>query len=132
MQDLNKQKHSCSLVMERMLRTQRIPPSSSTSPAASEELSPAPPKRVSSSISNNGILDNIWIWRADHSKPGTVGWDSNPSATGFLVNGDQVMAYSLFVEHHQNLRTIWNGNFGQVYFYQSEIPYSVPDQKSWQ
>jgi hypothetical protein len=82
--------------------------------------------------SNNVIMDNIWIWRADHGKPGTVGWDINPSDTGLLVNGDQVIAYGLFVEHHQNFQTIWNGNFGQVYFYQSEIPYDVPDQKSWQ
>jgi hypothetical protein len=26
---------------------------------------------------------------------------------------------------------LWNGNGGRVYFYQSEIPYDVPDQASW-
>jgi hypothetical protein len=42
-----------------------------------------------------------------------------------------VVAYGLFVEHFQAYETIWNGNDGQVYFYQSEIPYDVPDQNTW-
>lgn len=81
--------------------------------------------------SNNVIMDNIWIWRADHGNPGTVGWDINPSENGLVVNGNDVIAYGLFVEHFQGFQTVWNGNGGQVYFYQSEIPYDPPDQASW-
>jgi hypothetical protein len=80
---------------------------------------------------NNVIMDNIWIWRADHGLPGTVGWNINPAETGLIVNGKDVIAYGLFVEHFQGFQTLWNGDGGQVYFYQSEIPYDVPDQPSW-
>jgi hypothetical protein len=71
--------------------------------------------------SNNVIMDNIWIWRADHGRNGTVGWDVNPAENGLVVNGNNVIAYGLFVEHFQGFQTLWNGNGGQVYFYQSEI-----------
>lgn len=47
------------------------------------------------------------------------------------MNGDQVTAYGLFNEHHNEYQTVWNGNGGRVYMYQSEIPYDVPDQPSW-
>ena len=39
-----------------------------------------------------------------------------------------VTAYGLFVEHHQQYQTLWNGNGGAVYFYQSELPYDPPNQ----
>jgi hypothetical protein len=83
--------------------------------------------------SNNVILDNIWIWRADHDDGdnSSVGWTVNPSANGLTVNGDDVFAYGLFVEHFQGFQTLWNGERGTLYFYQSEIPYDVPDQRSW-
>jgi len=48
-----------------------------------------------------------------------------------VVNGNNVIAYGLFVEHFQGFQTLWNGDGGQVYFYQSEIPYDVPNQGSW-
>ena len=35
------------------------------------------------------------------------------------------------VEHFQEYQTVWNGEGGRVYFYQSEIPYDVPNQSSW-
>jgi len=60
-----------------------------------------------------------------------VGWTSNTSANGLVVNGDNVTAYGLFVEHHQEYQVLWNGNGGRVYFYQSEIPYDPPDQASY-
>ncbi|KIW93281.1 uncharacterized protein Z519_05886 [Cladophialophora bantiana CBS 173.52] len=82
--------------------------------------------------SNNVILDNIWIWRADHGNSGTVGWTVNTAENGLTVRGQNVVAYGLFVEHFQNFQTVWNGNGGQVYMYQSEIPYDPPDQASWQ
>jgi len=79
--------------------------------------------------SNDVIVDHTWIWRADHEEG--VGWTSNTSANGLVVNGDDVTAYGLFVEHHQQFQVLWNGNGGRTYFYQSEIPYDPPDQPSY-
>jgi hypothetical protein len=79
--------------------------------------------------SNDTIIDHTWIWRADHGKG--VGWTSNLSASGLVVNGDNVTAYGLFVEHHQQFQVLWNGDHGRTYFYQSEIPYDPPDQPSF-
>jgi hypothetical protein len=79
--------------------------------------------------SHDTIVDHTWIWRADHGA--NVGWTSNTSANGLVVNGDNVTIYGLFVEHHQEFQVLWNGNFGRTYFYQSEIPYDPPDQPSF-
>jgi len=79
--------------------------------------------------SNDTIIDHTWIWRADHGAG--VGWTSNLSANGLVVNGSNVTAYGLFVEHHQQFQVLWNGNGGRTYFYQSEIPYDPPDQASF-
>jgi hypothetical protein len=79
--------------------------------------------------SNDTIIDHTWIWRADHGKD--VGWTRNLSDNGLVVNGNNVTAYGLFVEHHQQFQVLWNGNHGRTYFYQSEIPYDPPDQPSF-
>ncbi|HEY3439209.1 MAG TPA: coagulation factor 5/8 type domain-containing protein [Paludibaculum sp.] len=79
--------------------------------------------------SNDTIVDHTWIWRADHGNG--VGWKKNPGANGLIVNGQNVTAYGLFVEHYQEFQVVWNGNGGRVYFYQSEIPYDPPDQASY-
>ena len=79
--------------------------------------------------SNDTIVDHTWIWRADHGAG--VGWTSNTSDNGLVVNGDRVTIYGLFVEHHQQFQVLWNGNAGRTYFYQSEIPYDPPDQASY-
>lgn len=79
--------------------------------------------------SSDTIIDHTWIWRADHGAG--VGWDSNTSDNGLVVNGSHVIAYGLFVEHHQQFQVLWNGDFGRTYFYQSEIPYDPPDQASY-
>ncbi len=79
--------------------------------------------------SNDTIVDHTWIWRADHGR--AAGWESNVSANGLVVNGNNVTIYGLFVEHHQEYQVLWNGNGGRTYFYQSEIPYDPPDQKSY-
>jgi hypothetical protein len=79
--------------------------------------------------SSDTIIDHTWIWRADHGSG--VGWLSNTSANGLIVNGDNVTAYGLFVEHHQQFQVLWKGNHGRTYFYQSEIPYDPPDQASY-
>jgi len=79
--------------------------------------------------SSDTIIDHTWIWRADHGSG--VGWQSNTSANGLVVNGDHVTAYGLFVEHHQQFQVLWNGEDGRTYFYQSEIPYDPPNQSSY-
>ena len=79
--------------------------------------------------SNNVIGDDFWVWRADHGIG--VGWTVNMANNGMIVNGNNVTMYGLFVEHFQQYQTIWNGNGGRTYFYQSEMPYDVPNQASW-
>ena len=79
--------------------------------------------------SNDTLIDHTWIWRADHGQG--VGWDKNLSENGLVVNGNNVTAYGLFVEHHQQYQVLWNGNAGRTYFYQSEIPYDPPTQPVW-
>ncbi|MFB9903153.1 discoidin domain-containing protein [Allokutzneria oryzae] len=79
--------------------------------------------------SHNVIGDHLWVWRGDHGDG--VGWNVNTAANGVVVNGDNVTMYGLFVEHYQQYQTIWNGNGGRTYFYQSEFPYDPPDQQSW-
>ena len=79
--------------------------------------------------SSDTLIDHTWIWRADHGAG--VGWNSNTSENGLVVNGSHVTAYGLFVEHHQKFQVLWRGDFGRTYFYQSEIPYDAPDQASF-
>jgi hypothetical protein len=79
--------------------------------------------------SNNVVADQIWIWRADHGAG--AAWTTNPTKNGLIVNGNGVIIYGLFNEHHRQYQTLWNGNGGRVYFYQSEMPYDVPSQSSW-
>ncbi|HXI84375.1 MAG TPA: coagulation factor 5/8 type domain-containing protein [Verrucomicrobiae bacterium] len=79
--------------------------------------------------SRDVVGDNFWLWRADHGQG--VGWNSNKNANGLVVNGDNVTFYGLFVEHCQQYQTLWNGNGGCVYFYQSEMPYDPPSQDAW-
>jgi hypothetical protein len=80
--------------------------------------------------SNNVLIDNTWLWRADHGAG--ADWNVNRSDNGLVVNGSDVTAYGLFVEHFQGYQTLWNGNGGAVYFYQSEMPYDPPYQGAWQ
>jgi hypothetical protein len=79
--------------------------------------------------SNNTIIDHIWAWRADHGAG--AGWTSNPAQTGLIVNGNNVMAYGLFVEHYQQYEVLWNGNGGRTIFLQNEMPYDPPSQAAW-
>ena len=79
---------------------------------------------------DNAILDNIWAWRADHGSG--VGWTSNTADTGLVVNGDNVLATGLFVEHYQKNEVIWNGEHGRTIMFQNEMPYDPPNQAAWQ
>jgi hypothetical protein len=80
---------------------------------------------------NDALLDDLWIWRADHGVDGSVGWTINTSDTGLVVNGDDVTATGLFVEHFQKYNVVWNGNGGTVVFFQNELPYDAPSQAAW-
>ncbi|KAI0125817.1 hypothetical protein BJ170DRAFT_632684 [Xylariales sp. AK1849] len=79
--------------------------------------------------SHNVVCDQLWLWRADHGAGS--GWETNPTKNGIVVNGDNVTIYGLFNEHHKECQTLWNGEGGRVYFYQSEIPYDPPNQEGW-
>ena len=79
--------------------------------------------------SYNAILDDIWAWRADHGNG--VGWTANTADTGVIVNGENVTAYGLFVEHYQKYEVIWKGNGGTNIFFQNEMPYDPPSQAAW-
>ncbi len=86
--------------------------------------------------SDHTIGDNLWIWRGDHdmvSGNGPVTWSDNLAKHGLVVYGDHVTMYGLFVEHFQDYQTVWYGDHGQVYFYQSEMPYDVEstDMSTW-
>ena len=92
----------------------------------------ATPGKATTSLvvnSDNVILDDIWAWRADHGNG--VGWTANTADTGVVVNGDDVTAYGLFVEHYQKYEVIWNGQNGRVVFFQNEMPYDPPSQAAW-
>ncbi len=81
--------------------------------------------------SSNTLIDDIWAWRADHGNSGTVGWTVNTAQHGLVVNGNNVLATGLFVEHYQNYEVQWFGNGGETIFFQNEMPYDPPNQAAW-
>jgi len=80
---------------------------------------------------NDTIVDDIWAWRADHGNAGTVGWTVNTADNGMVVNGNNVEATGLFVEHYQKTEVVWNGQNGKIIFFQNEMPYDPPNQAAW-
>ena len=88
--------------------------------------------RATSSLvvnSDDTVVDHTWIWRADHGAG--VGWTQNTADTGLVVNGDDVLATGLFVEHYQKHEVVWNGERGRTIFFQNEMPYDPPSQGAW-
>ena len=85
--------------------------------------------------SNDVLIDHTWVWRADHGVEGFSGdtqrWNTNTGRNGVVVNGDNVTATGLFVEHFQQYNTIWNGEDGVTILYQNELPYDPPTQADW-
>ncbi|MDD7794454.1 fibronectin type III domain-containing protein [Clostridium sp. 'White wine YQ'] len=79
--------------------------------------------------SNDVIGDHFWVWRADHGAG--VAWDRNTARNGLVVNGNNATMYGMFVEHFNEYQTIWNGENGRLYFYQSETPYDPQSQEGW-
>jgi len=80
--------------------------------------------------SANVLIDHIWAWRADHGSAPT-GWTVNTADTGLVVNGANVLATGLFVEHYQKFNVVWNGQGGRTIFFQNEMPYDPPSQSAW-
>ncbi|MEU4241847.1 adenylyl cyclase [Actinoplanes sp. NPDC026619] len=86
--------------------------------------------------SDNVLIDHTWVWRADHGVEGFTGgdterWKTNTGRYGAVINGDNVTATGLFVEHFQKYNTLWNGNGGTTVLYQNELPYDPPTQADW-
>jgi hypothetical protein len=77
----------------------------------------------------NSIIDNAWVWRADHGN--AVGWTVNTASTGVVVTGANVTAYGLAVEHYQKDEVVWSGQGGTDIFFQNEMPYDPPSQSAW-
>ena len=110
--------------------TQTTRPRSTTCTSASAARTSARRRSASRSTPTTCILDNIWAWRADHGNG--VGWTTNTADTGVVVNGDNVTATGLFVEHYQKYNVIWNGENGKTIMFQNELPYDPPNQAAWQ
>merc|ERR1712232_408826 len=72
------------------------------------------------------ILDNAWLWRADHVEGGVLVKNSdNPCQVAAIVNGADVTTYGLKTEHCLTDQVQWNGERGKTIFFQSEMPYDV-------
>jgi hypothetical protein len=85
--------------------------------------------------SDHVLIDHTWVWRADHGVEGFSGdterWNTNTGRFGAVINGDDVTATGLFVEHFQRYNTVWNGERGTTILYQNELPYDPPTQADW-
>ncbi|WP_428957092.1 discoidin domain-containing protein [Streptomyces sp. cg35] len=75
--------------------------------------------------SDDVLVDHTWIWRADHGDG--VGWETNRADYGLVVNGDDVLATGLFVEHFNKYDVLWNGERGRTIFFQNEKAYDAPN-----
>ncbi|MFJ2089520.1 coagulation factor 5/8 type domain-containing protein [Streptomyces sp. NPDC087901] len=80
--------------------------------------------------SNDTIVDHTWLWRADHGEG--VGWETNRADYGLQVNGDNVLATGLFVEHFNKYDVRWSGENGKTIFFQNEKAYDAPNQAAVQ
>ncbi|MFE9815051.1 coagulation factor 5/8 type domain-containing protein [Streptomyces sp. NBC_00236] len=80
--------------------------------------------------SNDTIIDHTWLWRADHGEG--VGWETNRADYGLQVNGDNVLATGLFVEHFNKYDVRWSGENGKTIFFQNEKAYDAPNQAAIQ
>ncbi|MCR8576617.1 coagulation factor 5/8 type domain-containing protein [Streptomyces sp. Isolate_219] len=80
--------------------------------------------------SNHTLIDHTWVWRADHGDG--VGWETNRADYGVRVNGDDVLATGLFVEHFNKYDVEWRGERGRTVFFQNEKAYDAPNQAAIQ
>uniref|UniRef100_A0A7S4BF00 Uncharacterized protein n=2 Tax=Chrysotila carterae TaxID=13221 RepID=A0A7S4BF00_CHRCT len=81
---------------------------------------------VHARIGGDGVVvDNTWMWHADHDDCGGAS-DGAFSGNGLVVQGRNVVAYGLKVEHMMRNLVEWYGENGETYLYQSELPYHAP------
>ncbi|MER7680511.1 coagulation factor 5/8 type domain-containing protein [Streptomyces sp. NPDC096934] len=80
--------------------------------------------------SRHTIIDHTWVWRADHGTG--VGWETNRADYGIRVNGADVLATGLFVEHFNKYDVQWYGERGRTIFFQNEKAYDAPNQAAIQ
>ncbi|MDQ0700608.1 discoidin domain-containing protein [Streptomyces sp. W4I9-2] len=93
----------------------------------------AGPGKATTSIvvnSDDTIIDHTWVWRADHGEG--WGWETNRADYGVRVNGDDVLATGLFVEHFNKYDVEWYGERGRTIFFQNEKAYDAPNQEAIQ
>ncbi|MEO3853587.1 discoidin domain-containing protein [Acrocarpospora sp. B8E8] len=79
--------------------------------------------------SDDVIIDHTWLWRGDHGEG--IGWTVNTAETGMIVNGDDVLATGLFVEHFRKYDVEWYGERGRTIFFQNEKAYDPPNQAAY-
>lgn len=75
------------------------------------------------------VIDNSWYWRADHSKghnSDQIGFSHFKVDTALHVFGDFVTVKGLSAEHTLKDNVVWDGNHGEIDFYQCEFPYYTP------
>ncbi|MFD8232169.1 coagulation factor 5/8 type domain-containing protein [Streptomyces sp. NPDC059696] len=91
-----------------------------------------PGKATTSMVVNSRhtVIDHTWVWRADHGDG--VGWETNRADYGVVVNGHDVLATGLFVEHFNKYDVQWFGERGRTIFYQNEKAYDAPNQAAIQ
>jgi hypothetical protein len=82
-----------------------------------------PVREMVSIQSGYTVMDNNWLWRADHSVDGPVNDSANPVKHGLVVQADNVFTYGLAVEHTLEDNVVWEGDHGTTLFYQAEIMY---------
>ncbi|WP_237524384.1 coagulation factor 5/8 type domain-containing protein [Streptomyces sp. SID5643] len=91
-----------------------------------------PGKATTSMVVNSRhtVVDHTWVWRADHGDG--VGWETNRADHGVVVNGHDVLATGLFVEHFNKYDVQWFGERGRTVFFQNEKAYDAPNQAAIQ
>ena len=78
---------------------------------------------------DNVIIDHFWVWRADHGN--NIGYFKNYAGNGVIINGDNIISHAMMIEHFYKYQLIYNGENGELVFYQSETPYDLPNQTYW-
>merc|ERR1712217_802083 len=74
------------------------------------------------------VIDNTWLWRADHGASGAHVVNSNNAVDHGIVvmpHAEHVYAYGLAVEHTLKDNVLWQANHGTVVFMQAEIMYDA-------
>jgi len=74
---------------------------------------------------DNVVIDNSWLWRADHIQTGQLVQGQNPCQVGAIINGNDVLAYGFKAEHSFSDQMQWNGERGRTFMFQAEMPYEV-------